>query len=150
MSQNDIVALEANYKNWKEDRAIGLAVEVDPFVYYCVEQFLKPYDVADEEILYGITDGGNDGGTDAVYFFVNGVLVREDTKIDTKSDKPRVNVVIFQMKNSGGFSPIEINKLDLFTDDLLALSMPAKQFKVKYHSELIEIMQISKTNTFKS
>jgi len=144
MSQNDIVALDANYKNWKEERAIGLVAEIDPFVYYCVEQFLKPYDVSDEEILYGITDGGNDGGTDAVYFFVNGVLVREDTKIDTKSDKPRVNVVIFQMKNSGGFSPIEINKLDLFTDDLLDLSIPAKQFKVKYHLELIEIMQVFK------
>lgn len=144
MSQNDIVALEANFKNWKEDRAIGLIAEIDPFVYYCVEQFLKPYDVSDEEILYGITDGGNDGGTDAVYFFVNGVLVREDTKIETKSDKPKVNVIIFQMKNSGGFSPIEINKLDLFTDDLLALSTSAKQFKVKYHNELIEIMQVFK------
>lgn len=144
MSQNDIVALDANYKNWKEERAIGLSLEIEPFVYYCVEQFLKPYDVSDEEILYGITDGGNDGGTDAIYFFVNGVLVREDTKIDTKSDKPRVNLVIFQIKNSGGFSPIEINKLDLFTDDLLALSTPAKQFKVKYHSKLIEIMQVFK------
>lgn len=144
MSQNDIVALDANFNNWKEDRAIGLAAEISPFVYYCVEQFLKPYDVSDEEILYGITDGGNDGGTDAVYFFVNGVLVREDTKIDTKSDKPRVNIIIFQIKSSGGFSPIEINKLDLFTDDLLALSTPAKQFKVKYHNELIEIMQVFK------
>lgn len=144
MSQNDIVALDANYKNWKEERAIGLTSDIDPFVYYCVEHFLKPYDVSDEEILYGITDGGNDGGTDAIYFFVNGSMVREDTKLDTKGDKPRVNVVIFQMKTSGGFSPIEINKLDLFTDDLLALSTPSKQFKVKYHSKLIEIMQVFK------
>lgn len=144
MSQNDIVALEANFNNWQEDRAIGLASEINPFVYYCVEQFLKPYDVSDEEILYGITDGGNDGGIDGIYFFVNGVLVREDTKIDTKSDKPKVNVIIFQIKSSGGFSPIEINKLDLFTDDLIDLSKPAKQFKVKYHSELIEIMQVFK------
>jgi hypothetical protein len=144
MSLNDVLALNANIQNWTEDRAQGLAESIQPFVYYCVEQFLKPYDISDEEILYGITDGGNDGGIDALYFLVNGVLVREDTKLDTKADKPKVNLIMFQMKNSGGFSPTEVNKFTLFTDDLLALSVEAKRFKIKYHSQLIEIMQVFK------
>src|SRR3712207_2319946 len=62
MGYNDLVALNANFENWKQDRAQGLIV--DPFLFYCVEQFVKPFDLSDEEILDGITDGSHDGGVD--------------------------------------------------------------------------------------
>ena len=51
MSDNDLIALDANYDEWLEER--GQEIE-HPFVYYCVEQFLKPYVPTDEDIEYGI------------------------------------------------------------------------------------------------
>ncbi len=59
MSQNDLIHLNANFKNWQESRGTDLP-DVDPFVYYSVEQFLKPFDLNDDEILHGIVDGPND------------------------------------------------------------------------------------------
>ena len=66
MSANDVVVLKANFNDWKQ-RAAGLR-GIDPWLYYTVEQFIKPYALDDDEIEYGITDGSNDGGADAIYF----------------------------------------------------------------------------------
>jgi hypothetical protein len=63
MSQNDVIVLNANFATWQQ-RATG--VKVDPWLYYCIEQFVKQYGLSDEEIQYGITDGGSDGGADAI------------------------------------------------------------------------------------
>jgi len=144
MSQNDLIHLESNFRNWQESRGVDLA-DVDPLVYYCVEQFLKPFDLNDEEISYGIVDGGMDGGVDAIYFIVNrDILVRDDVEIEPKS-VTRVRLVVMQVKSSGGFSPIEIDKLYFFTDDLLDLSQPASAFATKYNKRLLEIMHTFKT-----
>jgi len=143
MSQNDLIHLESNFKNWQEGRGAELT-DVDPYVYYCAEQFLKPFDLNDEEIAYGIVDGGNDGGIDTIYFIVNrDMLVRDDTDVDPKT-VTRVRLLMMQMKNSGGFSPIEIDKLFFFTDDLLDLSKPASSFAAKYNKRLLEIMHTFK------
>ena len=86
MSQNDLVFLDSNFKNWKESRGVELRKGFDPFVYYAVEQFLKPYDPSDEDIAYGITDGANDGGVDAAYFVVNrSTFVHDDTVLDPRN-----------------------------------------------------------------
>jgi len=143
MSQNDLIHLEANFKNWQESRGAELT-DIDPYVYYCAEQFLKPFDLNDEEIAYGVVDGGMDGGVDAIYFIVNrDILVRDDIEIDPKT-VTRVRIVIMQMKNSGGFSPIEIDKAYFFTDDLLDLSRAASSFTSKYNKRLLEIMHTFK------
>jgi hypothetical protein len=70
MSHNDVLHLEAHFSNWKNSRGVGL-VETDPFLYYALDQLLKPYNLEDEEIRYGIVDKGNDGGVDALYLFAN-------------------------------------------------------------------------------
>ncbi len=143
MSQNDLIHLESNFKNWTDERGKGLK-KVDPFVFYCVDQFLKPFNLNDEEILYGITDGANDGGVDAIYFLVNrGELVRDDTDIDPKGVS-KASVIIVQVKSNNGFKMTEIEKLLLFTDDLLDLSLKAATLTTKYHAALVEIMRVFK------
>ncbi len=143
MSQNDLIHLDSNFKNWQSSRGADLD-QADPFVYYCAEQFLKPFDLNDDEIAYGIVDGPNDGGVDAIYSIANrDILMRDDMEIDPKT-VTQIRIIVMQIKSSGGFSPLEIDKLYFFTDDLLDLSQPAKKFKSKYNARLLEIM-----NTFK-
>jgi hypothetical protein len=146
MSQNDLVFLEANFKNWKESRGVDLRKGLDPFVYYAIEQFLKPYDLSDEDIAYGITDGPNDGGVDAAYFIVNrSTFVRDDTTLDPRNVS-KVKLILFQVKSGNeGFRQIEVDKLFFFTDDLLDMSRPVAGMTAKYHSHLLQI-----TSTFKN
>jgi hypothetical protein len=103
MSANDEIVLKANFEDWKQ--RIADIKGIDPWLYYCVEQFVKPYALDDEEILYGITDGGNDGGADAIYFLVNQrQLVTEDAVLDAKNVS-KIRLIIIQCKHSGGFKP---------------------------------------------
>src|SRR5438045_2865543 len=117
MAKNDVLALNANFAAWKADRTPGLT-GVNPFEYYCVDQFLKAFAVSDVEIISGLVSGSGDGGADAIYFFVNRRLVQEDTDLDSR-EAHKVHLIIIQVKESQGFSPKQIDTLVNFSDDLL-------------------------------
>jgi hypothetical protein len=142
MGANDVLALNANFATWEASRMPGL-VGVDPFEYYCVDQFLKQFAVSDAELLAGLVGGGNDGGADALYFFVNRKLVQEDTDLDPKTAF-RVNLLVMQVKQNQGFSPNEINKLVFLSDDLLDLGRQPSQYKTTYNAKVLEVMRVFK------
>ena len=142
MGANDVLALKANYATWQTDRMPGLT-GVDPFEYYCVDQFLKQFAVSDDELRSGLVGGGNDGGADAAYFFVNRRLVQDDTDLDPKT-ACKVNILIVQVKHNQGFSPNEINKLVFFSDDLLDLSRQPSEYKTTYNAKVLEVMRVFK------
>lgn len=142
MGKNAVIALEANFKTWAEERAGGFK-DVDAWDYYCVDQFLKTYSLSDEDILSGLVGNHLDGGTDAIYFLVNRKLIQEDTDLDPKAAS-KVNLIIMQVKQTSGFSPVQVDKFFFFTEDLLDLGRPAAEFSKKYHPRLIEIMSVFK------
>jgi len=140
MSSNDAIVLQANFADWKS-RADDLG-NVHPWLYYCLEQFLKPYALDDEETQFGIADGGGDGGADALYFLVNQKqLVTDETEIDPKTVS-RVRVLFFQIKQSGGIQPTEIEKWLPLTEDFFELSKSPNSFGTRYNEKIKLIMQI--------
>ena len=146
MSQNDVLHLEVNFSDWRGNRGAGLT-GIDLFLYYSLDNLLKPFNLSDEEIKYGIIDQGNDGGVDALYLFANhNTLIRDD--IDLKAaGTSRIHIVIVQVKSSlseTGFKLDDIRKFQSFSDDLLDLGTPASSYKHKYHDALITLI-----NTFK-
>lgn len=143
MSKNDVLALEANFDAWQKMRAPGLT-KVDPFEFYCADQFLRQYGVSDEEIISGLIGGGDDGGSDGAYFFVNRKLVQEDSDLDPKSSV-WVNLVILQAKHKAGFSPVAVNKLTAFSDDLLDLSRAPAVYTQTYNTRALEMMALFKS-----
>ena len=147
MSANDEIVLKANFEDWKQ--RIADVKGVDPWLYYCVEQFVKPYALDDEELLSGITDGGNDGGTDAIYFLVNqSQLVPEDAVLDAKNVS-KIRLIIIQCKRSGGYKPTELDKWIEFSDDFFDLSKPADGFGTRYNDRIVRIMRTWKEKYLK-
>lgn len=141
MSQNEVIAFEANFKRWCDSRGKGL--RFDSFLYYTVEHFLRKFDPPDEDLLAGIMDKKCDGGVDAIYFLLDGEVVRENT--DLSDAKPATaNLAIFQTRGDEGFSPIAVDKFYWFTDDLLDLSREPSRYKTKYHSKLLDFMRVFK------
>ncbi|MEO8007770.1 MAG: hypothetical protein ABI728_04530, partial [Betaproteobacteria bacterium] len=80
MTQLDIKALEANYERWRTDRAPNLA-ETEAFERFAIEQVLKDADLEDDEIQPGNFGGADDGGVDAMYFFINNRLNQDETEV---------------------------------------------------------------------
>jgi len=140
MSVNDAIVLKANFEDWKANA--GDLGGIDPWLYYCLEQFLKPYSLDEDEIRFGITEGGNDGGADAIYILANqGQLLTDDDTMDTKSVS-KVRVVFIQVKTSGGMKPTEIEKWLPFTDDFFDLSRDPNSFGERYNDTVKLIMRV--------
>ena len=142
MAESDLQALGANYERWLGKRGNGLT-GVNPFNYYCVQNFLKPYPIDDNEMRGGIVDKSLDGGIDAFYFFANRKYVLEHPVLDPDSEY-RINLVIFQIKEGTGFSPNEVQKHYFFLDDLLDITRPESKYQDEYHSGLKKLMKVFK------
>jgi hypothetical protein len=150
MSANDLIHLEANFKDWLETRGRGWPErlkDIEPFLYYTLDQILKPLNLSDEDTQYGITDHGLDGGIDAIYFLANrNTLVRDDLDLRT-SGTSRIRLVMVQVKSSlseTGFKETDVEKFRLFTNDLLDLTRDTSTMTEKYHPHLLTIMRTFK------
>jgi hypothetical protein len=141
MSKSAAVALEANFQFWREKR-FPSPKPTDPnyFEYYCIIQFLKSFVIGDSQIKIGHVGESLDGGVDAFYAFIDGELVDSEMEPDLKADNP-VRVVIMQMKESEGFSPVAVDKLYWFVDDLLDLPRKKADYHSTYRPELISLMR---------
>src|SRR6266508_3182250 len=125
MSDWDLQALDANFANWRNERAPALPID-KAFERYAVEQVLKDQDLSDDEIEYGLIGGADDGGIDGMYFFVNRTLVQEETEVPDPALS--VQLFILQSKNQNGFSEEAVEKMHTFTRDLLNYARPINDF----------------------
>ena len=132
MSAWDQQALIASFENWRKERAPKLAVD-QAFELYAVEQVLKDDDLSDEELEFGLLGGTDDGGVDGMYFFVNRVLMQDETDVPDPALTAELKIV--QAKNKDGFGEDAIVKLSEFTRDLLDYSKPVEQFS--YYSATV-------------
>jgi hypothetical protein len=143
MSSNEAVALDANFKGWHEKRFPAPPKDLNVFEYYCVEQFLRPFDLSDSQLKTGLIGGPKDGGVDALFMFVNGELVDAETELDPKTPNT-VRLLILQVKEGDGFSPVAVDKLNFFSDDLLELTRKKADYHQTYRPELIAAMRLFK------
>jgi hypothetical protein len=125
MSALDVQALETNFDNWRKERVPHLSMS-DAFERYAVEQVLKDADLSDDEIDSGLFGGPDDGGVDAMYFFVNRVLIQSDS--DVPDPAITANLAIIQAKNEKSFTEDAVQKIYAFTRDLLNWSVPVGNF----------------------
>lgn len=141
MPANDVIALNLLYKEWCDERLInGKAPhDLNPFEYFCADQFLKRFSLNDEELMRGMVDDSDDGGVDTFHFFINRVLVDDSTIIDRRSEND-VDVIIMQIKENKGFSPTALEKMERFSDDLLDLQRKPPEYRHKYHDRLQDLM----------
>jgi hypothetical protein len=140
---NDAIALEANFKTWSAARFPNPPAGFNVWEYYCIEQFARSFDLADNQLKTGIVGQGQDGGIDAFFILANGELVDSETELDAK-DPPEFKLLIMQVKSGEGFSPVAVDKMYWFTDDLLDLSKKKADYHSTYHSDMIDLMRIFK------
>ena len=80
MNNNDLILLDTILAKSQQSQAPGKKLE-EFFELFVAEQVLKDMDLSYEELEAGLVAGGNDGGIDGLYVFVNGELVQEDTDL---------------------------------------------------------------------
>ena len=117
------------------------------FQLFSVDQILKNYGLDTEEIASGITDEkGHDGGVDAMYTFVNGLLVTEGLKADKLRGNMRIELIIIQSKLSPGFSEDTLHSWRQTVEDLLCLNIDTtSKLRVAYNATLLRLFDLWRT-----
>jgi AIPR protein len=135
-SSNDQILIE----NLVEQRRAEIAPELkstDFFEFFVVDELLRKYDLSIDELREGLVGGGNDGGIDGFYFFINGRLVAPG---DTDVSYPKsvtLDLIIVQAKFAKGFSEIAVQKLESSTADLFDLSRSVSSLAELYNESLL-------------
>lgn len=135
MSNNDLILLDTILERSHKAQAPAKKPE-EFFELFAAEQVLKDLDLSYEELESGLVAGGNDGGIDGLYVFVNGELVQEDTDLSVFKKNVVIDVVIIQAKTSKSFEETPIDKLASATRDLFRLDSDLDKLAAVYNDGL--------------
>ncbi|MCW2265245.1 hypothetical protein M2305_001192 [Gluconobacter cerinus] len=116
----------------------------DFFELYSASQLLKDYEVTYSDIEYSIVGGGNDGGIDSIYVFLNGELIKEDSEYTKNGKNSKIEVILIQSKTSKSFKEDSVVKFNEVTRDLFDISTDLNNEVIQntYNKNLINKVSI--------
>ncbi|MDE6017109.1 MAG: AIPR family protein, partial [Acetatifactor sp.] len=107
------------------------------FEYFASSQILKKYDLSDDEVTNGIVGGGNDGGCDGMYVFLNNALLTQDQMENLRAAKgSTLSLIIIQAKNAIGYNEDVIMKWKTVSANLLSMSSNMNDFLDRYNEQV--------------
>lgn len=113
------------------------------FEFFAASQVLKDFNLSDEEIDNGNSGGGNDGGCDNLYIFLNSELVTADQIDSLKATKGSyLDFFILQSKNVTSFGEDALMKWKTISDNLLNMSNKLDDFSSRYNESTIESFRL--------
>lgn len=108
------------------------------FEIYTASEILKDHDLTYDDIIYGLVGSAGDGGIDAIYTFLNGEQIKEDTPINPNQKKNHIDLYIIQAKTSTSFTETAIVKFRESAEDLFNLANLPDNYSTRYNPEIIE------------
>jgi hypothetical protein len=138
---NDQIILEQIVKDRCEESQDGMSVS-EYFEIYAATEILKNQDMSYDDIEYGIVGNGGDGGVDAIYTFINGELLKEDSVINTTQKKNTIELVVIQAKTSPNFKEDAVTKFRESAEDLFNLSNDLEDFSSRYNKDIREKVEL--------
>lgn len=149
MADNAVVLLDALLEERDRLRGGAPLPGDEAFELFSFEQCMKDQDLSEEEIAAGQVGGGNDGGIDGLYCFLNGNLIEEDAEVldetfDPSSVKrePELHLLVVQAKRSASFAETPFDKLTAALRDVLDLSKTEDDLAVLFSASLVERFEI--------
>jgi hypothetical protein len=110
--------------------------EVNFFELFTASEFLKTYDLSVDEIEAGLIGGGNDGGIDGIYSFVDGEPL--DDVSQTPNRDVNVELVLFQSKDSESFSGTALDKMISTINTAFDFGREVTSLRRLYNERLLE------------
>ena len=109
------------------------------FEHFAISELLKDYNITDDEIDNGNVGGGNDGGCDGIYLFLNDELVFPDQIENLSAPKgSTLKLCIIQAKNEFSFKEDAIMKWKTISDNLMDMSSSLSDYSMRYNEQTIE------------
>lgn len=109
------------------------------------EQIMKDYDLSQTDFQQSNIDGKDDGGIDAFYIFVNGILVKKDETFKLPKTQIEITVVIVQCKHADTFEQSPVNSLYTSVSELFDLSKDNNQLDGDYNKDVFSKRDLFRT-----
>src|SRR5574344_125016 len=136
---NNQLLLKECIKQEYED-AVGYSDANNYFEHFAAAQILKDFNLSDEEIDNGNSGGGNDGGCDNLYIFLNDELITSDQIERLNASRGSyLDFYILQTKNVTSFGEDAIMKWKTVSDNLLNMSNALEEYTGRYNEATIEV-----------
>lgn len=140
---NEVVLVDQFIKAAQDARDTPLPDDV-AFEVFAAATVLNGHNLSDEEVEAGRIGGGQDGGLDAVYTFLDGSLLSEDSDVYDDGFKPSevrkgadLSLWLVQAKRSEGFGEDAFDKVVASTKKLLDLNFTDEQLSGLYSPDVI-------------
>lgn len=137
MARNDIVLLDSLVQKSQEQLGSGIS-ESELFELFVFDQVLKDYDPSFEELESGWTDGGNDGGIDGFFIFVDDRVATPDSPEFVSKRFPRIDVYVLSVRLSARFEQQPIDTLISSLRKLLDLSLDDDKLNYPYNESVLQ------------
>jgi hypothetical protein len=141
MAANDVIVLNSILEQNKSNSANSLPDD-EYFELFTFEQILKEYELDGDEITSGQIGGGDDGGIDGFFVFVNKININEDTDIEALSKNPEIELFLIQSKQSSSFTESAVEHVIATSKDIFNLEKDISDFEKFYNSILIDKVNI--------
>jgi len=138
MARNDVVLLDALV----DQRLSENTDRGEAFERFVLDQVLKSFDLTEDELLFGWTDGAHDGGIDAFYTFVNSNLITDiDTFVWPKSNAA-IEVYLVTCKHHNTYKQASIDAWIPTLQEIFDLTKDDTQLSGQYSPELLQARKV--------
>jgi len=141
LGQNDVIILDSVLQQKKSQMASRLKDD-DFFELFAFDQVLKDYDLSYDELMSGKTSGGDDGGIDGFFIFVDGEHIDEDSGIHNYRKGAQLELYLVQAKNTAGFSESAFDRVIATAGDVFDLTKDVDALKSFYNTRLVSKVDI--------
>ncbi len=106
------------------------------FELFVLEQILKNFDLSNEEIDFGWTDGSLDGGIDGFYVLINGRLLTDPTDFSWPRTGAEIQVYLITSKHHTTFQQAPLDSILASVQELFDLSRSNAELAGKYSADI--------------
>lgn len=148
MSSNEVVLIDRYIHEAQRERDTPLRDDI-AFELFAAQCSLRAENLSDEEIETGRIGGGRDGGIDAVYVFLDGALLDDDSEVFSEEfaassvrKHVELDLRLIQAKREQSFSETALDLAASSLSRLLDLNLPDEELALLYSDELVSRIRL--------
>lgn len=136
MPKNDLVLLDSMIK--KHTPQYGTTLDSSElFELFVFDQLLKPFDPTYHDLETGWVDGGNDGGIDGFFVYVDGRPATKFVEKTASLQSPEIDLIIVSARSSAKFEQQPIDSLHSSLSELLDLTKSDHDLSYPYNRDVL-------------
>lgn len=141
MANNDFVIIDGIIDDLLEKDNIKNADGTVRGVYFerlAISELLKTYDLSAEQLDNGLVDGGDDGGIDGFYIFVNGNYLSDIKSFYWPRENGKLEIYLITCKHHNTYELSPLESMDASLSELLDFSISAAELKRSYNNGVLQ------------